>query len=110
MNNNAGLHTSDAGFSISVPNSSCTEGCFLAAQYSEDELWCRCLVQQVNEASELVRFIDYENCDVVPLNKLRFLDPEFAKLLKVYHAHLLLSLPWGLTGLTMPLINFLSWW
>ena len=57
-----------------------SKGTFLAAQFSEDDLWYRVQVCDVKSVGADVCFVDYGNCEIVPTSKLQYLDPEFAKL------------------------------
>ena len=74
------LYTSSGKSFQPVFKTKCTKGCFLAAQYSEDELWYRAQVEEVKADGVEVRFIDYGNTETVPFEKLRYLDEEFTKL------------------------------
>ena len=62
------------------PPAKCTKGSFLAAQFSEDQLWYRAQVCAVSADGVEVCFVDYGNREVVPSSRLQFLAPEFATL------------------------------
>ena len=80
MNSMQNFYTSTANPLEPVALSNYTAECYLAAQYSEDDLWYRCLVEGVSSTGVEVKFVDYGNSEMVPYEKLRFLDSEFTKL------------------------------
>ena len=57
-----------------------SSGDFLAAQFSEDQLWYRAQVCAETAGGTEVCFVDYGNREVVPGTRLRYLAPEFATL------------------------------
>ncbi|XP_046743365.1 maternal protein tudor [Diprion similis] len=44
---------------------------------SKDNNWYRAMVESVKDTDVLVRFIDYGNCEEVPCNRIKTLEPEF---------------------------------
>ena len=58
----------------------CSEGDFVAVQFSGDELWYRAQVCDASSEEVVVCFVDYGNEEAVPYSKIQYLDPEFAKL------------------------------
>ena len=64
----------------SQPTVKCSEGDFIAAQFSGDELWYRAQVCETTVEGVAVYFVDHGNQEVVSHSKIQYLDPEFAKL------------------------------
>ncbi|XP_066992259.2 tudor domain-containing protein 1 [Anabrus simplex] len=53
------------------------EGDLCAARFTKDDSWYRARVKSVGENGVSVLFIDYGNCDVVPFESVKVLDPSF---------------------------------
>ena len=51
-----------------------------AAKFSEDDTWYRAEIQTPGTMKVEVQFIDYGNTEMIPVNKLRKLKPEFMKM------------------------------
>ena len=59
---------------------SCNIGDFVAAQFSEDELWYRAVISDVQVGSVQVMFVDYGNSETVVSSRLKTLAPQFLDL------------------------------
>ena len=62
------------------PPAKCAKGTFLAAQFSQDQLWYRAQVCEDTAEGVGLYFVDYGNWEVVPRSRLQYLVPEFATL------------------------------